>query len=79
MFHSHSGSLENITLYLRDFCVCGVLLQSYPGSKLKPTILVSKGLGNLCTELKSLPEEKHSTYHGKAVLQCHYHAGLSTP
>lgn len=76
MFHSHSRVLENITLYLRDFCVCGVLLQPHPGNELKPTTLASKGLENLCMELKSLPEEKHSTRYGKEDLHCHYHAAL---
>lgn len=50
MFHRQSGSLENITLYLKDFYVCGALLQLYPSSKFKPAILVSKGLENLCME-----------------------------
>jgi len=53
-----------------------VLLQSHPGSQLKPTILVSKSLENLCMELKLLPEEKCRTHYGKEVLQCRYHVGL---
>lgn len=76
MFHSHSRPLENITLCLRDFCVHRVLLQSNHGSKIKPTIIVSKGLENLCMELKSIPEEKHSTHYGQGLLQCHYCADL---